>query len=202
MSAAVVAAVSTMAQQPVHASNTLSLNTLVSLVVGSVVVFAICAATLRPVREPHRVLIFRWARLHRVAGPGYAFVLPCIDRLETELDVTERQTTLIVADGRTADGKKLSPQIVVTWRLDPPTRRRLPRAVRAMLLESDDQWTRLVEEAVTNAARSVFGKYTRADLSHADARESAMLTTTYLANDVLGRLGLKVERALWRSSAR
>lgn len=92
--------------------------TLAYALLGSLLFILGRAATLRPVSDPNRVLIFRLATLHRVAGPGYVLVLPFIDRTDTRLDISERETATIVSDARTADGKRLAARLEVTWRVD------------------------------------------------------------------------------------
>lgn len=88
-------------------------------------------------------------------------------------------------------------QLGVTWRVDPGMRGRPPRPVRDAAL-SDEPLIKLVDEAVAGAARAVLAKYIRADLTHPEARESAVRTTEFVANNALTPRGLWVERVFWR----
>lgn len=51
---------------------------------------------------------------------------------------------------------------------------------------SEERRGKLVDETVVGAAREVLGKYTRADLTHGNARENATRTTQFFANDTYG----------------
>lgn len=182
-----------------HSSGAFQLPTVAYLLFGSLLLIIGCAVTLRPVCDPHRVLIFRLATPHRVSGPGYVFVLPLIDRIDTQLDMGERETASVIQDGRTADGKRVAAQLEVTWRVDPSVRGRLSRRARATLLLSDERRVKLVDETVVSAARAVLDKCSRADLIYAGARESAMRMTVYIANDTLAPRGLRIDRVFWRA---
>ena len=182
-----------------HPASVFQLPVLVYLIAGSLLLFLGCALTLRTISDPHRVLIFRLATLHRVSGPGYVFVLPLIDRMDTQLDMGERETATLIQDGRTSDGKRVMAQLEVTWRVDPAVRGRPSRPVRATLLLSDERRIKLVDEAIVGGARAVLAKYTRADLTHPEARESAMRMTEFVANDTLTPRGLRIDRVFWRA---
>lgn len=182
-----------------HASGGLSVSAPDYLMFGMALLVIWFVVTRRPVSDPNRAVIYRLATLHRVSGPGYVFVLPFIDRIESELDMGERECAVMPRGGRTADGARLSPRLEVTWRLDPCVRGRLSHAVRATLSLPDERIVKLVDESVTNAARSVLGRYTRSDLTHDDARASALRMIEYTANDALVPRGLRVERVFWRA---
>lgn len=182
----------------VHTSSAIHLPTIVYLAAGSLLFLIACAATLRPVCDPDRAVIYRLATLHRVSGPGYVFVLPFIDRIDMQLDMGEHETEIVIRDGRTADGALVTPRLEATWRVHQDVRGRPSRRVRATLLLPDDRRVKLIDETVISATRSVLSKYTRSDLAHAGARESAMRMVEYTANDALIPCGLMVERVFWR----
>lgn len=181
-----------------HSTPTANLPVVALLAGLSIVAVMACIVTLRPVFDPNRAIIFRLATLHRVAGPGYVFVLPLLDHVETELDMGERESRLALIDGRTADGGKLSPRLEVTWRIHPHVRGKPSAQIRAMLLLPEERRAKLVDEVVLGATRRVISDYTLPDLTHAGARESAMTTVAFLANDELALRGLLVERVFWR----
>ena len=182
-----------------HAAGGFVIPTPIYLLFGVALLVIWLAVTRRPVSDPNRAVIYRLATLHRVSGPGYVFVLPFVDRIESELDMGERECALTPHGGRTADGKRVAPRLEVTWRLDPALRGRLSHAVRTTLNLPDERIAKLVDESVINAARSVLGRYTRTDLTHEDARESATRMIEYTANDALVPRGLRVERVFWRA---
>jgi hypothetical protein len=80
-----------------------SVPAFVYIVFGVVLLVIWLVATRRPVNEPYRAVIYRLATMHRISGPGYVFVLPFIDRIESELDMGERECAVAPRGGRTAD---------------------------------------------------------------------------------------------------
>lgn len=157
-----------------------------------------CVLTLRPVFDPNRAVVYRLATLHRVAGPGYIFVLPWLENVESELDMGERETRVKLADARTCDGALLAPVFEVTWRIAPTVRGRLAPRVRTTVLMPEERRAKLVDEVVSRCGRLVLAEYSRADLALADARESAARGITLDANDALASRGILVERVFWR----
>ncbi|MGH2487587.1 MAG: SPFH domain-containing protein [Ktedonobacterales bacterium] len=182
-----------------HASGGVGAPAPVYLMIGVTLLVVWLIVTRRPVSDPNRAVIYRLATLHRVCGPGYVFMLPFIDRIERELDMGERECAVMPRGGRTADSARVAPRLEVTWRLHPTLRGRPSPSVRATLALPDERIVKLVDETVTNAARAVLGRYTRSDLTHDDARESAMRMVEYIANDTLTPRGLRVERVFWRA---
>lgn len=158
----------------------------------------VCVLTLRPVFDPNRAVVYRLATLHRVAGPGYIVVLPWLENVESELDMRERETRVKLADARTGDGALLAPVFEVTWRIHPNVRGRLSPRVRSTVLMPDERRAKLVDEIVSRCARLILAEYGRADLTLAEARESAARSITLDANDSLAARGILVERVFWR----
>ncbi|HEV2405573.1 MAG TPA: SPFH domain-containing protein [Ktedonobacterales bacterium] len=182
-----------------HTAGGFSAPAFVYIVFGMALLVIWLVATRRPVNEPYRAVIYRLARMHRISGPGYVFVLPFIDRIESELAMGERECAVKPQGGTTADGTRLAPRLEVTWRLHLTLRGRPSHAVSATLALPDERIVRLVDESVTSAARAVLGRYTRSDLTHEGARESAMWMVQYTANDALAPRGLQIERVFWRA---
>jgi hypothetical protein len=176
-----------------------------SLRVPAVVVAALalvagfCVLTLRPVFDPDRALIFRLATLHRVAGPGYVFVIPWLERIESELDMGEHETRVRFTDAHSSDGVPLAASLEVTWRIHPGVRGRLPSQLRATVLMAEERRAKLVDEVITRAARRVLADYSRTDLAHTGARDGAAQTIAHVANDELVLRGLWVDRVFWRA---
>ena len=159
----------------------------------------ICMATLRPVRDPYRAVIFRMARLHRLAGPGLVFVMPFVERIEGALDTGERETGVTVMNVRTGDGQSLNLRLEVTWRLDPCATGRLSQRMRTTMLLPEERRAKLVDELATSAARHVVADYTLADLTSPSARASVCSAIAYTANDTLIPSGMLVDRVFWRA---
>ncbi|MGH2515921.1 MAG: SPFH domain-containing protein [Ktedonobacterales bacterium] len=163
------------------------------------VFFVLRMIFLRPVLDPNRALVFRMATLHRVAGPGYIVVVPLLERLDSELDMGERESRVKLAAAHTADGTPLTPCFDITWRIAPEVRGKPPRVVRTMLLMPEERRAKLVEEVVSRAARRTINAYGRIQLARAETRDSAALTMAFEANDELEHRGLVVERVFWRA---
>lgn len=161
--------------------------------------FALRMIFLRPILDPNRALVFRMATLHRVAGPGYIVVVPLLERLDSELDMGERESRVKLAEAHTADGMPLTPSFDITWRIAPEVRGKPSRAVRTTLLMPEERRAKLVEEVVSRAARRTINAYGRTQLARAETRDSAALTMAFEANDELEQRGLMVDRVFWRA---
>ena len=157
-----------------------------------------CALTLRPVFDPNRAVVYRLATLNRIAGPGYIFVVPWLENVESVLEMGERETRVKLADARSCDGAMLAPAFEVTWRISPAVRGRVSPRVRATVLMPDERRAKLVDEVVSRCGRLVLSEYSRAELALAEARESAARTIALDANDSLAARGILVERVFWR----
>lgn len=157
-----------------------------------------CMLTLRPVFDPNRAVVYRLATLNRIAGPGYIFVLPLLENVESVLDMGERETRVKLADARSCDGAMLAPAFEVTWRISPGVRGRVAPRVRATVLMPEERRAKLVDEVVSRCGRLVLSEYSRAELALAEARESAARTIALDANDALAARGILVERVFWR----
>lgn len=156
--------------------------------------------TMRPVDDPDRALVFRLARLDRVDGPGYIFILPGYDRLAGTIDMGPHLHPIEVPQIRTADGQPIRTNLEVTWRISPNVRGRIPERMRAMVLADDKARSSLVEETVIVMARQVIATYTGEQIGPAHVREEASLTIAQAANELLEPSGLFVERIFWRGS--
>lgn len=162
------------------------------------VVGVICLVAVRPVREPRRAVIYRLATLHRVAGPGYVWLLPFLDRIEQQISMGEHEALIQPAGARTEDCHLLKARLEVTWRLASSIRGRPSEAERQTLLLPDERRAKLVEEAITRAGARVIGRFTLAALSSAEVRDEAVAQVTADAGRELAVCGIEVQRIFWR----
>jgi len=164
----------------------------------ALVVGAFCLVAVRPVREPRRAIVYRMATLHRVAGPGYVWLMPFVDRIEGQITMGEHEAQIQSAGARTEDGHLLKARLEVTWRLSLAVRGRPAPAVRQTLLLPDERRAKLVEEAITRAAVRAIGRYPLAALNGADTRDEVVAALTAEAARDLAANGLEVVRVFWR----
>jgi regulator of protease activity HflC (stomatin/prohibitin superfamily) len=157
--------------------------------------------TMRPVDDPDRALVFRLARLDRVDGPGYVFIMPGYDRIAGTIDMGPHLHPIEVPQIRTADSQPIRTNLEVTWRISPNVRGHIPERIRAMVLADEKARQSLVEESVIVMARQIVNTYTAESLGPASAREEASLTIAQAANELLEPSGLFVERIFWRGSS-
>jgi regulator of protease activity HflC (stomatin/prohibitin superfamily) len=156
--------------------------------------------TLKPVPEPDRAVVYRLAAFHHIAGPGYIFLFPVLDRIEGVLDMTPNETKVEVTQVRTFDNLYVRTNLEVTWRIHPDVRGHVPDKVRSMIHMTQQAREKLVEETVIHIARQVVNSYTREQLGPAANREAASATMVEGANEVLQQSGLLVDRIFWRGS--
>lgn len=176
------------------------------IVLGEFVVVTLAFfITMRAVPEPDRAVIYRLARFHHVAGPGYVFLVPTFDTIHDYLDMSTHPVHAIeVPQVRTADNQHVRTNLEVTWRIHPDVQGRVSAKVKSMILMREDdkehQRRSLVEEVVISMARQVVSSYTVAQLGPAANREAAAATMMDGANEILETYGLQVERIFWRGS--
>lgn len=162
------------------------------------VVGGVCLVAVRPVREPRRALVYRMATLHRVAGPGYVWLIPFLDRVEQEISVIEHEAIILPSGVRTSDDHMLKMRLEVAWRIAPTVHGCPSDAVRLTLLLPEDRRAKLVEEAITRAAIRAVGTYSLADLGAADVRDEVLATLAGEAGAGLASKGIEVMRVFWR----
>jgi hypothetical protein len=157
---------------------------------------------MRPVHEPQRAVVYRLAQFHHVAGPGYIFLVPTLDKIEGALDLSPEEAGPIeVPQIRTADGEPIRTNLEVTWRISSEVQGRLSPKMREMIMMAEDRRKKLVEETVILTARQVIFGYTAPQLGTTAAREAAMVEMTRAVNERLNAYGLQVDRIFWRGSA-
>jgi regulator of protease activity HflC (stomatin/prohibitin superfamily) len=156
--------------------------------------------TLKPVPEPDRAIVYRLATFRHVAGPGYIFLIPTLDRIEGVLDMTPSETKVEVTQVRTYENQYVRTNLEATWRIHPDVRGRVSGKMRSMILMSQQAREKLVEETVMHIARQVVNSYTREQLGPAANREAASATMVEGANEVLQQYGLLIDRIFWRGS--
>jgi SPFH domain/Band 7 family protein len=170
---------------------------LLGLVVYAVLLWVVA---MRPVAEPLRGVVYRLATLNHIAGPGYIFLIPTIDRIEGFLDMRPTLLEVEVPQIRTADNAPVRTNLEVTWRLHPSIRGHVSGPVRATLLMREAERKKLVEETVILMARQIVSSYTIAQITPATAREAASATIAEGANELLEPQGVMVDRIFWRGS--
>jgi regulator of protease activity HflC (stomatin/prohibitin superfamily) len=176
-------------------------NRVLLIVIGEIVVMTLLFfLTMRPVPDPDRAIVYRLATFHHVAGPGYIFLIPTFDRIEGHLDMGPRDLVIEVPQVRTHDKEYVRTNLEVTWHIHPDVRGRVSSKVRSMILRTDEQRAKLVDETVIHMARQVVGSYTLQQLGTPAARETASATMVDGANEILETQGLLVDRIFWRGS--
>jgi len=174
----------------------------VLIVLGVAVVLTLLFfITMRPVHEPDRAVVYRLARFHHLAGPGYVFLVPTLDKIQGALDMgIQEPLKFDVPQVRTADNKTVKTNLEVTWRIHPDVNGRVNSKVKSMILMKPEHRAALVEEVVIAMGRQVVNSYAEVQLGTAAARESAAATMMDGANEILESYGLVVDRVFWRGT--
>lgn len=173
------------------------------LIAVSVALFTLLlwVIAMKPVAEPDRAIVYRMAMFDHVAGPGYIFLAPGLDRIEGVLDMGVRELSIEVPQIRTADNQYVRTNLEVTWRIHPNVQGRVANKIRAMILMAEERRSKLVDEVVIRMARQVVSSYSHIQLGSAAAREAATATMAEGANEILESQGLMIDRIFWRGSA-
>lgn len=172
---------------------------IISLCLGVIALVVALIAMHHPVREPKCALIFRLATLHRVAGPGYVFVLPFFEHIEDELYLGPREMQVAAPLGVASEALSHTAHFDVTWRIHASVRGRPSASVRDTLLQPDELRAKLVNEAIVQAAGWALLEYRQDDLTFAATRASVAHAIACTANAELAPRGLHVERIFWRA---
>jgi regulator of protease activity HflC (stomatin/prohibitin superfamily) len=172
------------------------------LIIAAEIVFStlLWFIAMKPVPEPDRAVVFRLATFHHIAGPGYIFLVPTLDRIEGVLDMTPQEIEIEVPQVRTADSEYVRTNLEVTWRISPDVQGRLSGKMREMIHMSPERRAKIVQEEAIHIARQVVNSYTLEQFGVAANRESAMATMTDGVNEKIAGYGLLVDRVFWRGS--
>jgi SPFH domain / Band 7 family len=170
--------------------------------------------TMRPIHEPDRAIVFRLARFHHVAGPGYVFLMPTVDHIAGLLDMGPREFPVDVPGARTFDNEHMRTNLEVTWRIHPKVQGHVNSRIKAMVLMGLNQGEspaeqeklqeklrqKLIEEVVIRMARQIVSGYTKEHLAIPTNREAAAATMEDAVNEVVEHDGLHVDRIFWRGT--
>jgi regulator of protease activity HflC (stomatin/prohibitin superfamily) len=168
---------------------------------GIVVLTLAFFMTMRPVPEPYKAVVFRLAKFDHLAGPGYIFLVPTLDKIQDTLDTAPREPIAIeVPQIRTADNEQVRTNLEVTWRIHPEVNGRITPKVKTMILMDEKHRIAFIQEVVISMARQVISMYHSKALGTAANREAAAATMKDGTNEILEEYGLQVDRVFWRGS--
>jgi len=163
-------------------------------------IFLLWKIAMFPVSEPKRAVIYRMEVFHHIAKSGYIFLMPTFDRVEREISLAEEMLDFKVPQFYTADGSRPTCNLEVAWKIRNDVEGRLSDKVRDMVLMTDDQRKKLVEQVVIRMARELALSYVSDQLKDNRVREGFCTTVTQAANEMLNSHGLVIERIFWRGS--
>jgi regulator of protease activity HflC (stomatin/prohibitin superfamily) len=173
------------------------------LIIAAVLLFAalLWVIAMRPVHEPDRAVVYRLAQFHHIAGPGFIFLVPTLDRIEGVLDMTPQEIVSEVPQIATADGGGVRVNIEITWRYHPDVLQgRVNPRLREMIMMTEERRKKLVEETMMLTARQLVSSYTTEQLGSPATREVVMTEMTDFGNERLSVYGILIDRVFWRGS--
>jgi hypothetical protein len=154
-----------------------------------------------PVPEPERAIIFRLEVFHHIAKSGYVFFLPAFDRVAGTFAVKEEHLDVKVTQFYPAEAKdKMTCNMELAWRISSDVEGRVSDKMREMVLMSDEQRKKLLEQVVISIVRQLGLSYTGEQLKDNRIREGFCTTARQAANEILDSFGLTIERLFWRGT--
>ncbi len=128
-----------------------SLFYLILLIVGIALFVKIFV---RKYDEYERAIIFRFGRFNRIAGPGWAIVIPFIEKEYRRIDVRTRTLPIEIPAAFTKDDLRLKIDGVVYYRIKDPSK---------ALLKLQD-YMQAMKNAIVSTVRNVIAKMTMREL--------------------------------------
>lgn len=171
------------------------------LMLGFIILMIVVLKTgLHSTPDPLRPIIMRFGHMHRLGPTGGVFLLPGIDRLSgMTVDTRPVSQDLVIAQVTSMEGESVYLNLELTWQIHPDLVRLTP-LTRQMLLKTDKQRRRMMEQNVSVVARQLMLNYTAEQLRRSDLREGATEILRDAVNEILASHGLWVATVFWRGS--
>lgn len=156
-------------------------------------------AAMWPVSDPERAVIFRLEVFHRIAEPGYVFLVPTFDRVAGIFTVKEEPLEVTVTQFYPAESReKLDCHIELTWHIMDAVKGKVTGNVRQMVFMDEGQRRKLVEQVVISIVRQLGAYYPEDQLEDNLVREEFCAKARQAANELLESWGLTIARLFWR----
>jgi|GEM_PF-2876748 len=168
-------------------------------VAGIIVFFVSYRLSIHIIKEPLRPIIFRWGQIYRLGPSGWIFLLPTVETMAECVDMSPHSHEFTVINIHDTGGSSVYLNVEIFWRLR-STIDMIDEPIKLMLLKSDTDRIRLVEQAISVVARQLVLSYRPDQIGRADIRQEFTYHLCTAVNEYLFVHGLMVESLFWRGS--
>lgn len=155
--------------------------------------------SLHRVAEPHRPIILRLGQMHRLGPSGVFFLAPWVDTIEGTVSMKPESQEFTVTQLHAGDGDGVYMNLELIWRLRPDIFK-IDEPLKQMLLKTEEQRRRLVEQSVSTLARQLLLHYGGDQLKRADTRDHVTEILRTAVNEYLLPHGMMIDSIFWRGT--